>query len=132
MLQQRKKDFLQRLIEEFFKKLQVLLEKKGNDSQSIDEKKSVLSDCFLFFNKNFEVKETDEVKVLSEKIADNDLIEQYARLYKIEYDLGIAKDKESLRKALNIVEYLQNTDSTYSWDRTVLKEDLLRLLDESI
>ncbi len=67
-----------------------------------------------------------------EKINDNDLLEQYAKLLMIEYDITNKKDRGNLVKALDIIEYIQNADTTYSWERTVLREDLLHRLDEGI
>ncbi len=127
MLQQRKKDYLQRLIEEFFKKLQHLLD--GEQDWSDVEKRLLLDDCFDFFFTNLGVTKYEKVDVLFEKIADADLLEQYAKLLMIEYDI-IKLHKDGLKRSLAIVEYLHETDSTYSWDRVVLKEDILHRLDE--
>lgn len=130
MLQQRKKDYLQRLIEEFFKKLQQVVDEDKHLTDT--ERKSVLDECFEFFHTNFEVTQNNEVHLLMEKINDNDLLEQYAKLLMIEYDITDKKDRGNLLKALDMIEYIQNTDTTYSWERTVLKEDLLHRLDEGI
>ncbi|MFV0329307.1 MAG: hypothetical protein ACK5KL_05680 [Dysgonomonas sp.] len=130
MLQQRKKDYLQRLIEEFFKRLQQVIDE--NKLLTDAERKSVLDECFEFFHTNFEVTQNNEVHLLMEKINDNDLLEQYAKLLMIEYDITNQKDRGNLVKALDIIEYIQNTDTTYSWERTVLREDLLHRLDEGI
>lgn len=132
MLQQRKKDYLQRLIEEFFKKLEVFINGSNDNNLSETEKKSILADCFQFFSENFAVNKTDDVSQLAEKIDDINLLEQYAKILTIEYDITENKDRSELEKALAITQYLEKTDSTYSWDRTVLREDILRRLDESI
>lgn len=78
MLQQRKKDYLQRIIEEFFAKLQELI---ADDSrQDTGAKKLILSDCFDFFFVNFEIKGVEAVKDIIEKIGDSELLEGYAKL----------------------------------------------------
>lgn len=128
MLQQRKKDYLLRLIEELFKKLQQLMDsdKNFNDSQKL----SIIEDCYHFFTDTFDVKKTDSPRTLIEKISDNDLLEQYAKLLLTENQL-LSKDKEKLITALEITEYLQDTDISYSWERTILREDILRELDKN-
>lgn len=130
MLQQRKKDFLQRLIEEISKKLQQLMD----ENRTVDdaEKIKLQRDALDFFKANFEVLPEDDARAVINKIDDFALLEQYARLLMIGYDLAKEKDTEQLIKALSIVDYLENTDSTYSWDRTVLKEDILSRLDAGI
>ena len=128
MLRQRKKDYLQRIIEEFFAKLQELI---ANDSrQDTHAKKLILSDCFDFFFVNFDVKGSEEVKDIIEKIGDTELLEQYAKLLVVDYQLADTRNKESLLNALSIVEYLQDTNTVYSWERIVIREDALLLLDE--
>jgi len=127
MLQHRKKDYLIRLIEELSKKLQQL--KDSNRNIDDPEKLSVINDCYTFFTDNFDISKTDNAEELIEKINDSDLLEQYAKLLLSDYEI-IAGEKEKLLKALSIIEYLQKTDITFSWERTVLQEDILRLLDE--
>ncbi|MDR1089587.1 MAG: hypothetical protein LBL79_00810 [Prevotella sp.] len=129
MLQQRKKDFLQRLIEEFFKKLEQMV--NGRIVPDSSEKEALMNECFGFFSENLQVEKNDRLEDLTEKISDNDLLEQYAKLLMTEYDLSENKDKEGLLKPLSIIEYLENTDKTFSWERTVLKEDILHRLDRS-
>lgn len=128
--QQRKKDYLQRLIEEFFAKLQVLI----NDGKSMDkpEIEKLLVESFNFFENNFNVKQTDTAEVVCNKVPDFDLLEQYAKLLLTEYQL-LEEDgnSESLLKALDIIRYVIDGDSTYSWDRMVLEKDIERLLLES-
>lgn len=128
MIQQRKKDYLQRLIEEFFKKLQLMINKEiiMNDP----EKQALLDECFGFFSENLQVSAKNSVSEIIAKIPDSDLLEQYARLLMVQYDFSAKDDRSGLSKAFSIVEYLQNTDTTYSWDRTVLREDILHRLDE--
>lgn len=128
MLQQRKKDYLQRLIEEFFKKLEELI--NGKRILKDEEKKSILNDCFRFFFDNFGTLKDDRAEKIIEKIEDSALLEQYARLLTMKYEITGLKDKEELNIALSIIDYLQKTESAYSWDRTILREDILRLLDE--
>lgn len=128
MLQQRKKDYLQRLIEEFFKKLEELI--NGKRILKDEEKKSILNDCFRFFFDNFGTLKDDNAEKIIEKIEDSELLEQYARLLTLKFEVTGLKDRRELNIALSIIEYLQKTESTYSWDRTILREDILRLLDE--
>lgn len=126
--QQRKKDYLQRLIEEFFAKFQQLLN-EGKAPTRVETEK-LLVDGFEFFKDNFEVKKEDSPVDLLVKIDDFDLLEQYAKLLMIEYQqLEEDGDKTSLIKALEIIDYLQTVDTTFSWERTILKEDILKLLD---
>ncbi|NDW09967.1 hypothetical protein [Dysgonomonas sp. 520] len=128
--QQRKKDYLQRLIEEFFAKLHKLTNEK--EHISLLEKTQLLVSGFQFFYENFDIKLTDTANDILEKIGDYELSEQYARLLVVEYEcLEEDGNKDSLSKALEIVEYLINTDTTYSWDRSVIREDILRLLEKS-
>lgn len=126
MINQRKKDYLQRLIEEFFAKLQALYSEGAN----LDDARSQLNDCLRFFVENFDTKQSDSLDVLVQKINNAELLEQYAKLLLTKYRITTLKEIDQIETALAIVEYLQKTDSTYSWDRTVLREDLLKALDE--
>lgn len=130
MLQQRKKDYLQRLIEEFFKKLDQMVNRDVVLDSS--EKEELMNECFGFFSENLQAERSDELDDLVEKISDNVLLEQYAKLLMTEYDLSENKGKEGLRKSLSIIEYLERTDKTFSWERTVLKEDILHRLDNGL
>lgn len=129
MIQQRKKDYLQRLIEEFFAKLQQL----DNEKQklTIDEQKAILEECFRFFEEEFSLKKGDSLTYIIEHVDRIELLEQYARMLMTEYELNDIKNSGSLLKALDIVEYLEKTDNVYSWDRTILKEDILRYLNDT-
>lgn len=129
MIQQRKKDYLQRLIEEFFAKLQQL----DNEKQklTIDEQKAILGECFRFFEEEFLLKKSDSLTYIIEHVDRIELLEQYARMLMTEYELNDIKNSGSLLKALDIVEYLEKTDNVYSWDRTILKEDILRYLNDT-
>lgn len=128
MLQQRKKDYLQRLIEEFFKKLEQAVNEGEHMSNS--EKEALLAECFDFFTVNLGVSKEDKAIEIIEKITEIDLLEQYAKLLTTEYDIFENKNRGNLQKALHIIEYIQNIDKTYSWERTVLREDILHRLDE--
>lgn len=130
MLQRRKKDFLQRLIEEFFKKLQQIV----NEGQDLNpaERLQITGQCFDFFSTNFQVSRMDETMILVEKIGENELLQQYAQLLMTEYDMLGNKNRSELLKALSIIEYLESTDITYSWERTILREDILNRLDEVV
>lgn len=128
MIQQRKKDYLQRLIEEFFAKLQQL--KQAQEETNTPEQKEIINDCLIFFQSNFNTKQSDTSAELADKIKDQDLLEQYAKILLSKYNISDIKDVYQLHVALDIVECIQENDNTYSWDRTVLKEDLLRLLDQ--
>lgn len=127
--QQRKKDYLQRLIEDFFAKFQQLLNEGKAPSHA--ETEALLVEGFEFFSTNFEINKNSSISEILSRLADFDLSEQYAKLLVIEYEL-MEEDgkKESLQKALEIIEYLQNTDTTFSWERTILREDILRLLEQ--
>lgn len=128
MIQQRRKDYLQRLIEEFFTKLQQL--KRAQEDLNLSEEKEIINNCLLFFQTNFGTKQSDTAVFLAEKIKDPDLLEQYAKLLLMKYKIVDIKDVYQLHVALDIVENLEVYDNTYSWDRTILKEDLLKLLDQ--
>lgn len=127
MIQERKKDYLQRLIEEFFAKFGKILE----SGQKLDdaERKVLLNDGFRFFFDKFDVLREDDTDVLIRKINSYDLLEQYARLLKLKYELTDFKSRKELLLALSITEYVQKVEHSYSWDRTILREDLLRMID---
>ncbi|QIK59075.1 hypothetical protein G7050_04150 [Dysgonomonas sp. HDW5A] len=129
MIQQRKKDYLQRLIEEFFAKLHELANENKNSDSNSTEKKRILSECFFLFNNDFNISQEDSSETIVIKIGDNDLIEQYAKLLQTKYEISDIKEIYQLHTALDLIEYLEATDTTYSWNRTILKEDILRLLD---
>lgn len=74
MLQQRKKDYLQKLIEDFFSKLHELRDSKSKND--LAEQKQILIDCFYFFSENFEIQQSDDANILVQKITDADLLEQ--------------------------------------------------------
>ncbi|MFV0418533.1 MAG: hypothetical protein ACK5KT_07385 [Dysgonomonas sp.] len=128
MLQQQVKDYLLRLIQEFFKKLQLLMGKGSKVNEA--EKLSIINDCHAFFSNSFAVSDTDNSKVIIEKINNKDLLDLYAKLLFTELEVT-SKNKEKLSIALELVEYLQNTDANFSWERTILQEDILRILDEN-
>lgn len=127
MVQQRKKDYLQKIIEDFFLKFGELLQ----DRKKIytDEEKELLADGFIFFSANFHVLPSDSAKTLVNKINDTALLEQYAKLLFLKYKYVDIKNISELNTALEVVLYIQATDKTYSWDRTILREDILRFLD---
>lgn len=129
MIQQRKKDYLQRLIEEFFSKLIELINKKAQAGSDSTEIKRMLSECLIFFVTNFDVKQDDSALAIINKIGDNELIEQYAKLLQTKYEIVDIKEVYQLHIALDLIKYLEATDKTYSWNRTILREDILRLLD---
>lgn len=127
MIQQRKKDFLQRIIEEFFYKLQQLISKGENKA----EIQLILKDCFLFYTQNFNIKRIDTANTLIEKIKEPELIEGYVRFLITEYENIDIKYRENLLTALTLIEYLQQSDKDYSWERVVMREDILRMLEEN-
>lgn len=129
MIQQRKKDYLQRLIEDFFSKLHELINQDKNLESVTTEKKQILRECFTLFDNDFNISQEDSAETIMIKIGDNDLIEQYAKLLLTKYEIGDIKEVYQLHIALDLVEYIEATDKTYSWNRTILKEDILRLLD---
>ncbi|MFV0329787.1 MAG: hypothetical protein ACK5M3_07570, partial [Dysgonomonas sp.] len=108
------------------------LDQMVNKETALDdsEKKALLDECFGFFSENLQVEKDDKIEILIEKISDNDLLQQYAKLLMTEYDLSENKDREGLLKSLSILEYMEGTDKTFSWERTVLKEDILHRLDK--
>jgi hypothetical protein len=127
MINYRKKDYFQRILEEFFIKLQLLINKRNSD---IDDKEArvLINNCYKFLTDSFEVTKSDSPNEIIQKLGYNDLIEQYARLLYTEYILLDIKYEKNLRDALYLVEYLQKTDVDFSWDRTVLREDILKVL----
>lgn len=127
MLQQRKKDYLIRMLEELMKSIHKLIDKR--EKMTVAEKEEALKNAFSFFADNFEVSSDDNVEAICEKVADADLLHQYANLLMIESDIKNNTDTDKLHKALQILEYLEATDNTYVWDRVVLKEDILHRLD---
>ncbi|MBF0577778.1 hypothetical protein [Dysgonomonas sp. GY617] len=129
MIQQRKKDYLQRLIEDFFSKLHELINQDKNLESVTTEKKQILRECFTLFDNDFNISQEDSAETIMIKIGDNDLIEQYAKLLLTKYEISDIKEVYQLHRALDLVEYIEATDKTYSWNRTILKEDILRLLD---
>lgn len=129
MIQQRKKDYLQRLIEDFFSKLHELINQDKNLESVTTEKKQILRECFTLFDNDFNISQEDSAETIMIKIGDNDLIEQYAKLLLTKYEISDIKEVYQLHIALELVEYIEATDKTYSWNRTILKEDILRLLD---
>lgn len=130
MIQQRKKDYLQRLIEEFFSKYHELI--NGASPANPEEKKELLDSALKYFTTDLGVRQTDSAQSLIEKIGDIDLLQHYAKLLLIKYETVDIKEPAQLQTALEIVSYIEAADKTFSWDRTALREDLLRLLDESV
>lgn len=128
MIQQRKKDYLIKLIEEFFAKLQQL--KQAQEGENPTEEKEIINDCMAFFQSNFNTTQSDTASELTDKIKDPDLLEQYAKLLLNKYNISDIKYIYQLHVALDIVTCIEASDNTYSWDRNILREDLLRLLDQ--
>ncbi|NDV69739.1 hypothetical protein [Dysgonomonas sp. 25] len=130
MVQQiRKDDYIQRILQEFFAKLNQLYLKRPKAPK--EEQKRILQKCFELYRDYYHVERSDSAVEIINLLEDFGLIEQYARILTDEYQTVDIKYDENLRKALSLVEYIEHADATYSWDRTVLKEDILRLLDES-
>lgn len=129
MIQERKKDYLQRLIEEFFKKFAEVL--YSGEKTDTTERKIHLNAGFRFFFDNFGILKDDDATSIITKIGDYDLLEQYAKMLMLKYEITDFGNQEDLRLALFIVDYIQKVDSVYSWDRTILREDLLRLLESA-
>jgi len=128
MIQQRKKDYLQRLIEEFFGKIHVLQNRRQKEDS--EEIKNILNNSFDFFSKNFDVKQSDTAETIVQKVGDLALLEQYAGILFYKHQAVDIKEPDQLQTALDIIDYIEAVDKTYSWERTVLREDLLRLLDK--
>lgn len=127
MLHHRRKDYFQRIIEEFFAKLVQKIIKSPEPDQS--EKRELLNEGFDFYLSHFGVERNDNAVLIINKVEDIDLIEYYARLLKIEYETIDIKYRDNLLKSLSLVDYLQKADASYSWERTILREDILRLLE---
>lgn len=127
MIQQRKKDYLQRLIEKFFAKLhQQVSEGKKNQG----EMRGILNDGFAFYADNLGITKSDRVSEIIEKLNDTDFIEQYAKLLYTEYSVLDIKYIDNLNNALFLINHLLKTDATYSWDRIILREDIIRILEQ--
>lgn len=129
MIQHKKKDYLLRLIEELFKKLFQLLDKDTN--VSTEEKLTVIKEIHTFFRETFNITPSDNTETLIDKISDVELLDHYIKTLVMEYEISAIKTENTLLTALEMIEYLQNVDSTYSWERTIMREDILRLLDEN-
>lgn len=127
MIQLRKDDYIQRIIQEFFAKLHRLTDKlEVSDS----DKRAVLNECFDLYREYYHVDRSDSVIEIMNTLSHYELIEQYAWLLVREYEMVDIKYRENLTKSLSLIEYLDRADLTYSWSRSVLREDILRLLDE--
>lgn len=129
MIQHRRKDYLIRLIEELFKKLFQLLDRDTH--ATVEEKLSVIGEIHTFFHETFNISSSDDSETIINKINDTELLEHYIKILVLEYQISSNKTEDTLYTALEITEYLQNTDSTYSWERNVMREDILRLLDKN-
>lgn len=125
MIQLRKKDYLQRIIEEFFSKIYDVINGKNLNR---DEAMNQLQKCFDLFRSNFDIKITDQAKTIVSKMSDVSLLDQYAQLLVLKYQLLDIKEVDELETALNIINYIDVTDRSYSWNRSILKQDILRLL----
>lgn len=128
MIQRRKQDYLQKLIEDFFSKLQEYANsQKEND---LETAKEIWESCISFFQEEFKTNQDDSAEILIQKIQDGPLLEQYAKMLLQKYQYIDIKESSQLYIALDIVNYLDQYDKTFSWDRNILKQDLLRILDE--
>ena len=125
MIQLRKKDYLQKIIEEFFSKIQDLI---NGGSLNKEEQMNQLQKCFELFRTDFNVTTSDTTEELAKKIQDVDLLEQYAKVLTLKFELLDIKEKSDLETALQIINIIDITDKTYSWNRSVMKQDILRLL----
>lgn len=123
----RKKDYLLALIEQLFKYMNVLVNKWKDDPL---QAKDALEKGFVFYKENFNVVPSDAVQQILDKLPAMYFIDEYAKLLVYEYNLAERKDEKNLTKALSLVNYLQQVDKTYSWDRAVLEQDILRLLEK--
>lgn len=129
MIQLRKKDYLQRIIEEFFSKIYEVINGKDLDAK---EGMNQLQKCFDLFRSNFDIKISDPAQTVISKMTDVSLLEQYAKLLVLKFELLDLKNTEELDTALSIVNFIDATDRTYSWNRSVLRQDILRLLSTTI
>lgn len=126
MIQLRKKDYLQKIIEDLFIQLNQLKTNSGNNNKDI-----ALENCFAFFHENFNVMQDDNFHELIKKVTDIDFLEQYAKLLYTKFEAVDLKDTSDLQLAVDIILYIECIDKTFSWERTILREDLLRLLSIS-
>lgn len=128
MINQRKEDYLQILIEEFAYRLRIYVE--SLKKEDLEQVKETLNTCLTGFVINFDTNQSDMAEDIIRKIRDIRLLEEYAKILLNKYELTDMKEPYQLHVALDIVEYLNIYDNTYSWDRNILKQDLLRLLDK--
>lgn len=124
---QHKKDYLLRLIDEIFAKLRKVLDR--NVDLSTEERQSLLNDCFDFYSEYYGIVKKDTAENIINKLDRFDLLEHYAQILLTEYELANSGDKDNLTKSLSLVEYLEESDNSYSWDRVALREDILRLIE---
>jgi len=122
----RKKDYLMNLLEQLLKHMSLLIDKQPKDPLQTAQ---ALENSFAFYKDNFGVQQSDSVKEILEKLPAIYFIDEYAKLLVFDYNLSGNPKKESLEKALELLNYLQYADKTYSWDREALKQDILRLLE---
>lgn len=124
---QRKKDLLMTMLEQFFQKLAELL---NRIKENPEEAKELLSDSFDFYEKQFSVTKQDSFDSVLKKLPMKEFVEGYATILVKGYELGTG-NKDDLNLSLNLITYLQDTDTTFSWERMTLHQDILRLLNET-
>ena len=122
----RKKDYLMNLLEQLIKHMSLLIDKQPEDPL---QTRKALENSFTFYKDNFDVQQSDSLKEILEKLPAIYFIDEYVKLLVLDYNLSGNPKEENLEKALELVKYLKDTDKTYSWDREVLEQDILRLLE---
>jgi len=124
-----KEDFLMKLILDFMEKFNRFISgKEDPDPFTVRENLNV---CFNFYDEKFDIKTSASEKEILEKLPAIFFIEEYAVLLKHKYELDESKNINDLEKALYLVDYVSEKDKTYSWEREVLRQDILRLLDKT-
>lgn len=123
---QRKKDLLMVMLEQFFQKLGELLNRV---KENPEEAKELISDSFDFYDKQFGVTKEDSFESILEKLPMREFVEGYAIILVKEYELK-RENKENLNLSLHLITHLQDTDTTFSWERMTLHQDILRLINE--
>ncbi|WP_221411498.1 hypothetical protein [Dysgonomonas sp. 216] len=116
------------LLEQLFKHMTKLTDQNIEDPL---EKEETMNKILVFYKSSFDVNDNDTTQQILEKLPAIYFIEEYSKLLFYRHGASDKKDKGMLHKALELVQYLNSADKTYSWDRAVLEQDILRLLDEN-
>lgn len=121
----RRKDYLLTMIEELGK----LISKLFSKAEDVSMKRDSLEKGFSFYSDNFGITGGTDVDEILEKLPTFYFIEEYAKLLFYKYQLLDVKYEGDLHKALSLIIFLNKADNSYSWDRMLLREDILKELD---